>query len=84
MILAKLSSMQIQCPLIVAMYSIRQYRYKLFHFCFKADDVKTVCAGDGPFTLFAPTESAFQKLDPQTWDSVRNNKTALTGLSETL
>ncbi|KAL8621820.1 hypothetical protein ACOMHN_016306 [Nucella lapillus] len=34
----------------------------------------------GPYTLFAPTEAAFQKLDPQTRDKLMKNQTALTDL----
>ncbi|XP_076447294.1 transforming growth factor-beta-induced protein ig-h3-like [Babylonia areolata] len=42
----------------------------------------TVLSGEGPFTLFAPTDSAFKKLDPQTLNVLMKNKTALTDVVE--
>jgi transforming growth factor-beta-induced protein len=27
-------------------------------------DLKSTISGDGPFTIFAPTNAAFEKLDP--------------------
>ncbi|XP_076469620.1 transforming growth factor-beta-induced protein ig-h3-like isoform X2 [Babylonia areolata] len=43
----------------------------------KAGLVDTL-ASEGPFTVFAPTDAAFGKLDPQTLANLLNNKTALT------
>ena len=35
-------------------------------------------SGPGPFTVFAPTNEAFQKLPPGVLDNLLKNKTALT------
>ncbi|MEO7371570.1 MAG: fasciclin domain-containing protein, partial [Ilumatobacteraceae bacterium] len=37
----------------------------------------TTLEGDGPFTLIAPTEAAFAKMDPDTLDSITKNPTVL-------
>ncbi|XP_067683748.1 protein sll1483-like [Haliotis asinina] len=41
-----------------------------------------VLAGDGPFTVFAPTDAAFAKLPPGTFDNLLKNTTELTSLLE--
>ncbi|XP_046570487.1 protein sll1483-like [Haliotis rubra] len=41
-----------------------------------------VLAGDGPFTVFAPTDAAFAKLPPGTLDNLLKNITQLTSVLE--
>ncbi|XP_048244395.1 protein sll1483-like [Haliotis rufescens] len=41
-----------------------------------------VLAGDGPFTVFAPTDAAFSKLPPGTLDNLLKNLTKLTSVLE--
>ncbi|CAC5394107.1 transforming growth factor-beta-induced protein ig-h3-like [Mytilus californianus] len=44
----------------------------------KAADLVQTLSGPGPFTVFAPTNAAFQKLPAGTLDNLLKNKTALT------
>jgi len=48
----------------------------------KAAGLVEVLSGEGPFTVFAPTDKAFQKLDPKVLDGLLKNKTALTNVLE--
>jgi uncharacterized surface protein with fasciclin (FAS1) repeats len=40
----------------------------------------TLLQGDGPFTLIAPTNDAFAKMDPDTLDRITNSPESLTAL----
>ncbi len=40
----------------------------------------TLLQGDGPFTLIAPTDDAFAKMDPDTLDRITNSPESLTAL----
>ena len=40
----------------------------------------TLLLGDGPFTLIAPTDDAFAKMDPDTLDRITNSPESLTAL----
>jgi len=46
----------------------------------KAADLVDALSGDGPFTLFAPTDAAFAKLPAGALDNLLKNKTALIGV----
>ncbi len=43
-------------------------------------DLERTLSGDGPFTLFAPTNTAFNALPPGTLNALLENKTALTSV----
>jgi transforming growth factor-beta-induced protein len=45
-----------------------------------AADLVGVLSSDGPFTVFAPTNAAFQKLDPETLNTIIGNPALLTSL----
>lgn len=48
----------------------------------KAADLVSALQGDGPFTVFAPTNEAFAKIDPKTLDNLlkEKNKKALSNI----
>jgi uncharacterized surface protein with fasciclin (FAS1) repeats len=46
----------------------------------KAADLVEALQGPGPFTVFAPTNAAFAKVDPKTLDSLLKNKPLLQGV----
>lgn len=46
----------------------------------EAADLKTTLEGDGPFTVFAPTDAAFAKLPAGTVDSLLNDIPTLTSI----
>ena len=46
----------------------------------KAADLVATLKGDGPFTLFAPTDEAFAKIPADTLDGLLKDKAALTGV----
>ena len=46
----------------------------------KAADLVETLAGDGPFTVFAPTNDAFAKIPEDTLDDLLNDKDALTAV----
>ncbi len=43
-------------------------------------DLVTTLKGAGPFTVFAPTDEAFAKIDKATLDALANDKTKLTAV----
>ena len=45
-----------------------------------AANLTTALSGDGPFTVFAPSNSAFQKLDPEVLNNIIANPALLTSL----
>lgn len=46
----------------------------------KAADLVEALQGPGPFTVFAPTNAAFAKVDPKTLDALLKNKPLLQGV----
>lgn len=46
----------------------------------KAADLVDTLNGDGPFTVFAPTNAAFEKLGKETIDAVLKDKKKLTAI----
>lgn len=46
----------------------------------KAADLVETLKGDGPFTVFAPTDEAFAKVPKETLDGLLKDKKALTGV----
>lgn len=53
-------------------------QFKTLVTALKAAGLVDTLAGAGPFTVFAPTDAAFAKLDPQVLKNLLANKTALT------
>lgn len=51
--------------------------YSLLSSFINATGLYDVLNNGGPFTVFAPTDSAFEKLSPDTLDHLKNNVTAL-------
>ena len=46
----------------------------------QAAGLTSYLSGTGPFTVFAPTNAAFAKLDPETLNNIIGNPTLLTAL----
>ncbi len=51
--------------------------FKVFVAALKAAGFTETLKGTGPYTVFAPTDDAFAKLPPGTWDSLSKDKVKL-------
>jgi uncharacterized surface protein with fasciclin (FAS1) repeats len=51
--------------------------FAMFTNALKADDLIETLSGSGPFTVLAPTEEAFSKIDPETLKALMEDKPKL-------
>jgi uncharacterized surface protein with fasciclin (FAS1) repeats len=56
--------------------------FKTFLAAVKAAGIADTLKNSGPYTVFAPTDSAFEKLPPGTFNSLMKDKTKLTEVLE--
>lgn len=54
--------------------------FKTLHDALAATGLDATLNGDGPFTVFAPTDAAFEKLPAGTLDGLLKDKEALTAI----
>lgn len=60
-------------------YNQKSASGKFILFILRNFDAFPFLTGEGPFTVFAPTDEAFQKIPKETLDNLMKNETALKG-----